>query len=156
MNAGEITCFIRKSPLLSTQNLGVFAVDRLPVVRASEMKYPFSLIVNTDMWGNKGKHWIAIYIASPQEGEFFDSLGNGPSHYSGVFLDFMKRYCGKLKWNDRQLQSHETDVCGQYCLFYLSMRSRGLPLDLIVSPFSMNYYLNDKAIESCMTEFYMK
>jgi len=50
---------------------GVYSVDTLPAPP------PDGLIVcNLDAAHRPGSHWVAIYIVSTGEGEYFDSLGH--------------------------------------------------------------------------------
>jgi hypothetical protein len=51
--------------------LGVFPRDKVPRIT----KYPSSLIVNTDKQGERGEHWLAIYVDKYKNCEFFDSFG---------------------------------------------------------------------------------
>ena len=150
MNASQIKRLLRD--YISSHTLGVFPVDKLPTIPRRNVKYPFCLIANTDKCGNPGQHWVAIYVQSPEHGEFFDSLGRPPGEYSSLFLNFMKRYCDRMKWNVRQVQGIGSSVCGQYCLFYLMNRSKGICMDCILSPFVAEYSLNDRVIEVHLTD----
>ena len=95
---------------------GVFAADELPKVMNT---FPCGFVANTDPSTEPGTHWVAFYFPSREKGEFFDSYGYPPEHYG------FKSY--KIEtWNKHKLQSSWSNVCGQYCIFYLYHKSRGI------------------------------
>ncbi|GFV79935.1 uncharacterized protein TNCV_1217031 [Trichonephila clavipes] len=69
------------------------------------------------------RYWIAFYLLSPNEGEFFDSYGNEPTYFTGPIANFALRY-NRMNYNPMTLQSNKTAVCGQYCVYYLYSRCR--------------------------------
>ena len=100
---------------------GVYAKDETPKLPRDKKKYPLSFIVNTDRLGEPGEHWVAAYYTSPNAGEFFDSYGRAPST-----LGFTrKRLPGIVRVNKVKLQSLHSNVCGQYCIYFIAMRARG-------------------------------
>ena len=105
--------------------------------------FPLCLVSNTDVSTGDGEHWVALYVNSLHECEFFDSYGCQPSVYRVVlpFTDYNLA-------NSRTLQSQLSSVCGHYCLFYLAYRSRGVASQRIFhcfSPRSLRY--NDTSVE---------
>lgn len=94
--------------------LGVFPIDLIPSF--NNIKFPACLVANTDPSTKPGTHWVAIYLESPNKIEFFDSYGLHPSVYGFSF--------SVVKYNQSQLQSFTSNVCGQYCIYYLFKRSR--------------------------------
>ena len=66
--------------------------------------------------------------------------------YGGAFTDFLEKQCGEWDFNDRKLQSDWSDVCGQYCIFFLSHRARGYSMNKIVQLFDDNTMLNDAKV----------
>ena len=82
-------------------------------------------VVNLDNDDQPGSHWVAIWIGCAGA-EYFDPIGLPP-----LFTDieqFMDKASGQWTYNDAELQSVDSDVCGHYCLFYLFHRRRGMPL----------------------------
>jgi hypothetical protein len=51
-------------------------------------------------------------------------------------------------FNKRKLQSAWSDVCGQYCIFYLSHRARGFSLSRIVHLFNSDTISNDAKVST--------
>lgn len=99
--------------------LGVYAVDEIPQTLPNLSGF----ITNTDPHQRPGKHWISFFVVSGVL-ECFDSYGLSPEYYSKSFKSFMSNY-SKIEVNTKRLQSRDTTVCGQYCLFYLMCKTRG-------------------------------
>src|SRR5580658_6478645 len=100
--------------------IGVFPRDLLP----TRVKYPSCLIANTDPSSAPGEHWVAIILNRDRSGEYFDSYGLPPMH--DEIIHFMNRTCPK-GWthNPITLQCIECVTCGDYCVYYLKLRSSG-------------------------------
>ena len=111
-------------PVLASVMRGVFLSDKLPIVN----KYPLALIANTDQ---PGTHWIAMYFVTPDECEFFDSYGFPPETYD--VDEYVLRE--SMYFNGKPLQGLTSDVCGDYCLFYLLHRARNVDLNTIQAKF---------------------
>jgi hypothetical protein len=97
-------------------------------------RYLCGFVANTDPSSERGTHWVTFYFPSEEKGEFFDSYGHAPEYYRKSFGDFLKSRAWDFK--RRKLQSAWSDVCGQYCIFYLSHRARGLNMSKIVHLFN--------------------
>jgi len=114
-------------PILTSFMRGVFPSDKLPVVN----NYPSALIANTDSRDQPGTHWIAMYFVTSDESEFFDSYGFPPETYDMDGYIVRENTC----YNDKPLQGLNSDVCGDYCLFYLLHRARNVDLNTIQAKF---------------------
>ena len=114
---------------------GVFAADELPEKIDT---FPCGFVVNTDPSTEPGTHWVVFSFPSHGEGEFFYSYGYPPEDYGEPFKSYKIGI-----WNKRKIQSSWSEVCGQYCIFYLYHRSRGYSMNKIVNLFSSNTELND-------------
>ena len=143
MNTSQITHALEQDPITSQKFCGVFSSNNLP---QTIDKYPCGFVANTDPSNEPGKHWVAFYFTSEKRGEFFDSYGQPPDYYKMSFKRFLDKQSDEWDFNQRKLQSAWTDVCGQYCIFYLSHRARGLSMNKIVQLFSSNTMLNDKNV----------
>ena len=73
---------------------------------------PRLLVCNTDPSHRPGRHWVAIYVKDGR-GEYFDSFGRRPS---AKFERYMNRHCRYWTFNDKQLQSVASQLCGHYCI----------------------------------------
>lgn len=125
---------------------GVFAANEL-----SEIRNNGFYILNTDVIGQKGKHWIAMFINS-ELCEFFDSAGNHPSFYHKNWHKFLLQKTGAYVYNDLPFQKHNTQVCGEYCVLYIILRQhKVLFYDLISYLESVDMDRSIKKILNSMT-----
>ena len=143
MNTIQITHALEQDPITSKKFCGVFPSDKLP--RTID-KYPCGFVANTDPSSEPGLHWISIYISAERKGSFFDSYGKPAEFYGTAFVDILNSQCDEWDFNTRKLQSDWSDVCGQYCVFYLSHRARGYSMNKIVQLFNGNTMLNDAKV----------
>jgi len=147
MDTCQLTHAVSQDGTLSEIFLGVFPKDMIPRTRTHSC-----LIANTDKSNQKGTHWIAMY-KDINICEFFDSYGRPP---------FKNKYLGKnYIYNNKILQSFNTYVCGEYCLYFLYYRCRGNTLieiidtlkcegDSIVEDFvSQNFDICNKGMGMC-------
>ena len=109
-------------------------------------RYPCGLVVNTDPSDEPGTHWVAFYFPSKGKGEFFDSYGHPPDYYNSSFKNFLERHSREWSFNNRKLQSVWSDVCGQYCIFYLIHRAPEKSMKKIVQLFGNDTVLNDSKV----------
>ena len=119
MNSFEIEKTVARDKCLSKHFVGVFPSDRLPVISTK----PACFIANIDPSNKPGQHWVSMFF--DKETEYFDSYGLEPE---GSFATYkpavINRYC---------LQDIGSTVCGEYCIYYLAKRVRGLSLERVVS-----------------------
>jgi hypothetical protein len=138
MNTAQISHLLRADPYARDVLVSVSPRDRLPLVIKS---YPSAFVCNTDPHREAGEHWVALYVTKDGCGEYFDSYGLPPLHTT--FVNFLNTHYTSWTSNDMQLQGLISDVCGQYCVFYLLHRCRGLPMNTIVHMFGQNLQDND-------------
>ncbi len=97
--------------------LSVFAADEEPDAATKSPSYPCCYVLNTDPKSEPGEHWLAFYRASStSRTEYFDSMGLPRSFYGLPDGDF-------VEVNKSQLQSMDSKLCGQYCVYFLERRS---------------------------------
>ncbi|RLJ22854.1 hypothetical protein DJ031_00105 [bacterium endosymbiont of Escarpia laminata] len=121
--------------------VGVVPKDAL-LTTPTAATYPMAFVCNTDDGGEPGEHWVAVYVDRRGVGEYFDSYGLPPLHAD--FRAFLHRHCGDAwTYNDKRLQSGVSNVCGQYCVAYLLLRCRGMPLTTFQTLFGANRVAND-------------
>jgi hypothetical protein len=135
MNSQQIETALRKR---CPDFESVLAADQLPLVLPSQR--PLMYVVNTDPQSRPGTHWIAMYFGLDDVCEYFDSFGRRPSL---VFERYLNGRCSEWIFNDKQLQSVVSGFCGQYCLVYCILKSRGKSLSDILKYFSSDTGLND-------------
>lgn len=143
MNTRQIIAVLQADPLTRSQFQGVFPSDSLP---NQIQRYPAAFVANVDPQGEPGSHWCAFYFTQDQKGEFFDSYGLKPDDYSQAFQDFITKNSVDWIYNQRDLQSLDSNVCGHYCLYYLLNRCRNISMKAIVDRFSPSKKINDKFV----------
>jgi len=139
MNMDKIRCALHIFPQFDD----VYSSDTLP-------PRPHGLLVcNLDPAHCPGTHWVAIYV-DVDYGEYFDSIGRVPPDSIRNYLD---RWCGGAsKWifNDRQVQSVISRLCGHYCVYYCALRSNAISLREIVASLSKDTAFNEVLVQTLM------
>lgn len=139
MDTIQLAQILSSDPQAAQIFYGVRPCNHLP---SHVNKVPSCMIVNSDPSWKSGAHWLAIYIDENRNVEFFDSYGRDPETYRLIF-DFLKRHGETWKLNKRQLQGHLSSTCGQFCLYFLLWRSRGISFEKILSSFGNSLDAND-------------
>ena len=130
MNTLQLERALKRNRFTNKIFCGVFAADQLPKLKT----FPCGFVANTDPSTEPGMHWVAFYFPSTGKGEFFDSYGHPPEYYGFDEIE---------TWNTRPIQSSWSEVCGQYCIFYLYHKARGYSMSKIVNLFTDKPNLND-------------
>lgn len=73
-----------------------------------------------------------MYFVTPDESEFFDSYGGFPPETYDMDEYVLRT---STYFNDKPLQGLTSDVCGDYCLFYLLHRAQNVDLNTIQAKF---------------------
>ena len=91
--------------------VGVYTADELQKRRS-----PHSLaIVNCCNRYYRGEHWLALYLDGWEDRlEIFDSYGLNPGIYNIVLPQ-----AAVVTYSGKQLQSINSNLHGQYCLYFL-------------------------------------
>lgn len=105
---------------------GVFPADRLPPVKKET-----AFVVNTDTHDKNGSHWLCMFVKDEDTLEFFDSLGFPPSTYEPFISQYARKF-KYVKWNETTFQSPTSNVCGQYCTYFLLKRCNGFSMDYVL------------------------
>lgn len=103
---------------------GVYPLDLLPDHLISNQK---GIVINLDPHDKPGSHWVSLYLNGKQI-DFFDSYGLPPLHED--LRNFISNNCTNYNCNLRRYQEYDTDVCGQYCVYFLHQRHRRGPIVL--------------------------
>ena len=85
MNSLDLFKFLKNDQECQKYFIGVFARDELPLFL---QKLPCCFILNTHNRDQPGEHWLAFFIDSNRNAEFFDPCGLQPSFYNlDVYLN---------------------------------------------------------------------
>jgi hypothetical protein len=129
MNTNEIDRVLRKVPGF----VGVFAKDKIPVIRRT----PAYFVFNTDTSNKPGSHWIAVAVFADRV-EYFDATGREP-----VISNYLRRLRLPVLFNNHRIQSPHSIACGIFCCQFVLRRSSGETFCEILSSFSKNTLFND-------------
>ena len=142
MNTTQLSTVLNQDEYVGTIFRGVYPIDRLPTIRDG------AYVINTAPHNHEGLHWLAILIKNDNI-EYFDSYGGEPSVK-------LLRWGKKKQWmiNPIPLQSPLTSVCGQYCIYYLLHRARGIDLRTLLMDFGSDVDDNDKLVYDFVEDRY--
>ena len=73
MNTIQIERILRRDPYCKKIFKGVYARDQI-----KRVSYPSAYVINSDPSTRCGKHWIALFFARRENGQYFDSNGLPP------------------------------------------------------------------------------
>ena len=147
MDTRTIDSICRLHTCTSSYFGGCYSADRLPegvMIR----RFPIFFIANTQPSNIKHGHWVVILAYSPHKVEFYDSLGNQPSHYHtgiGEFVDSLGG--GHYVMNTVKHQPTYSKLCALYCLYVADLSCRGFTFNRIMNTFNTtNLDYNDKLV----------
>ena len=130
MNDIRLNGILKRFKPLTNIFIGVFGKNELKAT-----SYPFCLISNESNYGTKGTHWVALYFDVAGNCDYFDSYGQPPKK---EIQDFMNKHAKSIQVNTKQFQSIDSDVCGQYCIYFLTKRALHHSMHEILSVFNEN------------------
>jgi hypothetical protein len=90
---------------------GIFSRDTLPILKPGQ-----SLIFNLSKLKDPGTHWISIYFNPNGNIFYLDPIGLPAPPEA---LKMMKRWGGKIFWNNVSYQYNRSEDCGQFCVYFL-------------------------------------
>ena len=142
MNTIQLNTILEQDRYVGSIFRGVYPIDQLPTIRDG------AYVINTAPHNHEGLHWLAILIKNDNI-EYFDSYGGEPPAK-------LLRWGKKKQWtiNPVQLQSPLTSVCGQYCIYYLFHRARGIDLRILLNDFGSDVDDNDKLVYDFVEDRY--
>lgn len=165
MDTSQISCVL--SSVATTSDIFVACLpkdwlrDYADVVNNRVRKRkPSAFVVNTDPSDRKGEHWLALFVTSAGDSEWFDSYGFGPEYYDAALFDKFFKSIGVRgpTWsNNFMFQSPISNVCGQYCIAYIFMRCMGMTPNNIISSFTTRFSTdNDRLVSDLLASITAK
>lgn len=126
MNSEEIDDLLLRDNFVNIRYRGVYPIDQLPSNRSG------IYIVNTSPSYISTGHWVAIV-----DDLFFCSYGVNPMNY-GI--------TGCHAFNNNQLQSINSSVCGLYVVAFVKCFARGYTLESFLSCYDVDTNVNDMIV----------
>ena len=136
MNNVDIERSLNNDSFVRRIFIGVFPADKLPTAK----EFPGGYIANTQPSGMDGEHWVAFYCIN-NEVECFDSFGNNPAIYSEYLKNWLEDEYKIIQ--HEKIQSNNTTVCGQHCMFFILARAHNISYQNILSAYTENAEIND-------------
>ena len=121
MNTEELLQVMKSDAFTSKYNCYVLPLDHF--LQRSFTKS--SLVVfNYDNSNESGSHWVAVFIGNNQNVEYFDSYAYPPLNHSLAQKMKILSHDKEIVYNKTCFQGNSS-ACGQYCLVYFLLRTRG-------------------------------
>lgn len=134
MNSQEIRDIL-VTTVPTTFQTTVVPADKLGTVKSQQ----FAIIANSDRSDQPGMHWVALFKQrnSPII-EFFDSCAMPIEFYDSAFMKFLHLKGRVTRSSKVRIQSLSSNVCGQYCIYYLIHRVKGVSFENVLQMFNEN------------------
>ena len=117
--------------------------------------YPALTILNTDSSSGPGEHWCVAFFPKKQKCEYFDPFGMQPRVKNSHDLTPILFQNGAkiIEYNKRKVQSIQEGTCGQHCVYFAILRSRGISMQTILKYYyTNNETLNDRKVSDFVKE----
>jgi hypothetical protein len=143
MDTNQINCTLDSVPWIKRAYAGCFSVDKLPTVHS----LPMAMVVNADPSSKPGSHWLALYFTVDRRCELFDSLGRHPLAYGIDFMRYANQFGNGVWQCFGRTQSAISNVCGQYCVYFIACRCQRISAEQVASTFNqLNREKNDRLV----------
>ena len=139
----DLNIILRKNSVTAKTYLGAFPACVFPKTK----KKRYSWISNTDVHGEKGKHWIGWFVDDDTVC-FFDSFGPSPND-STLPINF-RTFANNFKviqFSGRRVQRWNSVTCGYFCIHFIYVLSLGLNYSSFLNDYSRsNFEVNDNFV----------
>ena len=144
MYDSEIFKLINRQPHMKKHFKGFYARDTLPPFTSSDLQHTFCIIINTDLVGEAGEHWILFYWDSKLKlAHFLDPLAQPLQE---EFQKWMQ-CCNTIVLLSHPVQHHLSVLCGLFVLYFMYYLCAGQAISDIVNRFSnTKLRLNDQLV----------
>lgn len=156
LNSDQLNQLALHHPTLAPHYQGALPCDQLP--DPTRLPTPFGFIVNTDPSDLPGRHWLGVWVASPQRVEWYDSFGLELPLYetTAPLLRWLRRFKFTVR-NGRAAQNIYDQSCGGYALMFLVAKSQGESLTTFQARFAPHDYVgNDHRVAQFVHDLILK
>ena len=153
MNSDELSEKLSHFPEVKKHFEGIFCADNLP----KKIKKNCFIICNTDIRSGAGKHWYCVIKFGNNILECFDSLGINSEKKIFLASHLNQRDITKINFNVTQVQSSESDTCGQFVLYFVIQRYHNKDLsfnELMNEIFVLDRNENEKLVNTFALEHF--
>ena len=85
-------------------------------------------IINYDTRDGRGTHWAVLEMQTAKKGFYASSFGDPP-------LEALNSTKVNISYNNIDVQSLSSQMCGYFCIAYMLLRNRGVPFKQIWSDY---------------------
>jgi hypothetical protein len=142
MEGSEFELYFKNLPFLLPQFLGVYSINTMP----TRMPNRTFFVTNLSEADKLGTHWIAVIKPNKGHLEIFDSLSFRP-YLVIPYLKFREKL--SLEYNETQVQSNDSILCGKFVVTFCVERMLNLDLSLemlLDDIFVLNKDINEKTV----------
>ena len=152
MNTSDIRKALANDPKASLYFIDVFSYDQM--VRNVTGENDALYVFNTKPSLLPGEHWMAMAVRDG-EGFYFDSFGRHPAVYPALSRKLQTLF-RTIHWNKVAFQNPSTTACGDYCILFGLLFSRGWTLQMFVNWLSSftNSEIRDHTIRGIVIDKY--
>ena len=136
MNTKQLWNALYLNPVTNKYFDGIYSSDTLKEIK----ERPDLIICNTDPSNKPGEHWV-LFFFNQNSVDFFYSLGRDIKYYGSVFLDFIVNFVSNYQQCLKRTQPVNSDLCGQYCLYYAYAKCNGFSMEEIIHNISDSEYV---------------
>ena len=147
MDSRELTKLVRRlihvnpKTRMKLKFLGCRPINKLP----NNLPKNTCLIVNSDVYGSRGEHWVLLLNFHGVC--FFDSFALPPAFYSPKLDTILTKSSHRVWRANRIVQSLTSRTCGQHIFFFLATKLNSqLSCDSIFSKYSRSTRRNDTLV----------
>jgi hypothetical protein len=124
----------------------VLACNELPDRKQRIMSHTGYIVNLQESW-KPGNHWIVLYVVDKKTIELFDSVVSSAEKQNPYIQRFLQRFRTVHINKGSTLQSHISESCGLYCIYYLYLRcKKHLSMNMIIC----DYFTDDAAVNECI------
>jgi len=151
MNTREIDAVLKNCKTTQRYFRGTHQADFVPDMSANER--PAAWVLNNERGTSPGQHWIAAFLTQQNRLIYFDSCADEPNEDLLKFLS----YFPSVTRMEFRIQDYFSELCGQYCVYFVFCLSKGRPFSKFCSKFSRtNLASNDRFVRSWIMKFLRK
>ena len=127
MNTKQLWNALCLNPVTNQYFDGLYSADTLKEIREKADL----IICNMDPSNKSVEHWVLFFFRD-NSADFFDSLGRDIKYYGSIYLDFIANFVTDNEQTLQRTQQVNSDLCGQYCLYYAFAKCNGLSMEEII------------------------
>lgn len=133
MNTTDINELLRRDEWTASVFKGCVARDEF-ISRVRRVTLPALFVFNTQDADRTGEHWMAVSLT--ENGcYYFDSYGRPPTVYPDILTSLRQRF-STIESNSVQPQGLTTTACGDYCVLFCLLVTRGWSGERVVARLS--------------------